>query len=355
MNGRPKAESLPAYGSANFSTLSSAKNQRMNLLGRFGRKSLARKQTEKEAAEFVQTTFGALLARKADAHSLRHWIGFIRSGGGVDKMIELIGDSAEFRRRSAHASPSKRQQNDVVALLEEACQRPEAERDVAILGNCMARQIASVLQAVIWAQSRPFWLFTAPTLWDALADGSIDLTDIFRAHKTVWIQNWLWDLIAPRYQQYRSKILLFPPMRFYAYHPDMVQLGGGDPHVVIDGPAEGCHSIIGTLAWKAGLSPADAVDLFRDDVHMRLNQYLWWETSKTQVIEHGRSCDLDLEPMLARWTQTDCFMHTLNHAKLFVVADIVRAILEKTDTPIRPGRPERFAHDYFATSIVWPV
>jgi hypothetical protein len=320
------------------------------------RASVTRARVRAEAAVFVRAAYRGLLDREPDDAGLKTWVQFLQHGGHIDDMVERIGRSEEFRRRSESLGVLSLPSLSVAAKFEELIRRPKEERRLVILGNCQARQMATAVQAIT-TLPRPFAMYAGPELWPEVSSGALDLSALFHAHDTVWVQSELWLKIAKRYDEYRSKVMLFPPIRFSGFHPDLVYLVDHDVPCVIDGPADGYHSSIGLLAWKAGLTPAQACELFRDDVFFdKLGFDHWWWFSWTWLMESGKLCGIDMAPMLDSWIRGGCFMHTTNHPKMHVTADVARALLARMpDVRLRPGRPEHFAHDHFRSGPIWPI
>lgn len=328
----------------------------MSWIDRLRKESEARGRVQAEPVAFVHAAYQGLLDREPEPEGLATWCRFLREGGSVDEMIERIGRSEEFRRRAELRPVLTPPSLSVAAKIEELNRRPESQRRLVILGNCQARQMAAAVQSIT-SLPRPFALYAGPELWPELSTGALDLAPLFEAHQSVWVMSELWARIAPLYEAYRDKVMLYPPIRFAGFHPDLMYVVNHDPPGVVHGPADGYHSSIGVMAWKAGLPPAQACELFRDDVFFgELAFDQWWWLSWASVVEAGKQCDIQMAPLLDRWARSGCFMHTTNHPKLHVMADVARVLLERMpDVPLRPGHPERFAYDYFTAGPIWPV
>lgn len=225
----------------------------------------------------------------------------------------------------------------------------------AVLGNAQARGLARCLQALLGGDTPIEEHVTAERLAD-WESGRSSLVAMFSAHDKVFMQPWIWSALATRYGRFESKVVLYPSIAFMAYQPDVVDIQIRSAGAALtDGPLGRCHSSIALLGWKAGLNVSETVALFRGDVLQRLGLLDWWNSSELALLEEGRAAGLPLEKMLARWKEQGCFMHFPAHPRLFVLADIARALLEQLGVAMRPFDLTAFAHDHLGDGVAWPV
>lgn len=224
----------------------------------------------------------------------------------------------------------------------------------AVLGNCQMGHVTRCLQALTggeWPTNE--WINFEIVV--EMADGRRDLSAYFDRHDKIFMQPWIWKGLERRYQHMRHKVVLYPAIEFLAYHPDLVYIADGAPHKLLAGPGGHYNSSIALLAWKAGLSVADAIKLYRRDVYRRLGFFDFWESSCADLRAEGQAAGLPLDSLMQRWIERGCFMHSVNHPKLFVIADVITQLLERLEIRTLPGDPMRYVRDYLADSIVWPV
>lgn len=223
-----------------------------------------------------------------------------------------------------------------------------------VLGNRQAVGMSRCLQALLGGPMPHAEIVSSETLgqWES----QDVMSAVFTTHDRVFIQPWLWKRLAPRYSAFESKVVLYPSVAFSAYHPDVVDVRIGSTGTTLaDGPMEQCHSSIALLAWKAGLSVAETVALFRGEVLQRLGFFDWWESSEQALLEEGRAANLPLEEMLGRWKAKGCFMHLPASPKVFVLAHIAQALLERLGLPTEPFEFTELAHDHLADEVAWPI
>jgi hypothetical protein len=224
----------------------------------------------------------------------------------------------------------------------------------AVLGNCQVGHVTRCLQAMVGGEWPTNEWINFEVLCE-MADGRRDLTAYFERHDKVFMQPWIWKGIEGRYGHMKHKVVLYPCVEFLAYHPDLVYIHDAVERGHFAGPGGHYNSAIALLAWKAGLSVADALRLYRRDIFRRLGYFDFWESSCADLRAEGEAAGVPLGPMLERWIERGCFMHSVNHPKLFVMADVIAHLLGQLGIPAVPGNPIQYVRDYLADSIVWPV
>ncbi|MEG9525974.1 MAG: hypothetical protein MIL41_09385 [Hyphomicrobiales bacterium] len=154
------------------------------------------------------------------------------------------------------------------------------------------------------------------------------------------------------------KVRLIPTIVFSAYHPDLVHVGVQD-HVtlngLISGPMGHSHSAITLFAYLSGFSQAQALRLFAEPVFERLGYYDLWDESVSYLRSLGVQAGYDLDTHLTRWARRGCFMHSINHTKLYVVADLARGLLTKAGVPFEECDLDAFLPDDLGGQGSWPV
>ena len=133
-----------------------------------------------------------------------------------------------------------------------------------------------------------------------------------------------------------SNLILMPLIVFPAFHPDLVHVGEevvpGDGNLLV-GPMGRSHSALALFGFRAGLSPEETRRLFAASVYRRLGYFDGWNESVGFLRTLGQQAGYDLDADLARWTRRGCFMHTNNHPKMYVAADLARGLLAKPAFP----------------------
>lgn len=225
---------------------------------------------------------------------------------------------------------------------------------VTVIGNCQAGTVARLLQAMtggIRAQS----LELTPALIERIGSGAFDIAPLMRNTDLIFMQpvDTLQQVIARDYPKHVAKLRLFPPISYSAFHPDSTSVAIRDEGP-LEGPMSHYHSSIAFWAWQASWSAEEAITLYRDEVYEKLGFYGYRESSDQVLIEYGRRTGLAMEPLLQRWRSRGCWMHTVNHPTLPILADITAALLRREGIEPIAGA-ERWVEDTLARWASWPV
>jgi hypothetical protein len=297
--------------------------------------------------ELVRAAYRCVFAREADPEGVAHWEAYLRAGGTYEKLLRSFVRSAEFQRQLSLEVQSPTSVNAPPATL---LQRS----NIAVIGNCQVMQISRCIQALTGGEMPTSRWVTEHTLLGTQS-ARIDLVAIFREHDKVFIQPQFWTEVVKHYPEFREKVVLFPSIRFLAFHPDLVHVGVKSSGARLRSPCEDYHSCLALLGWKAGLSIAETQKLYRNEIFRRLGFFHFWQGSAAALLEEGKLAGLALDSFLDEWREHGCFMHSINHPKLFVIADLARMLLKRNGIDVVEGNPEGHAHDVLANSAVWPV
>ena len=155
-----------------------------------------------------------------------------------------------------------------------------------------------------------------------------------------------------------AKLRFLPSITFPAYHPDCEYIYknyGTDSTTTFATPVCGHYqSAITFWSWKQGLSKQDTRRLFRYDVYNHLGYFSLFESAKKRLLQTGRDSLFPLERFLQEWIKCGSFMHSINHPKLFVLAQIAREFLLREGFEPLP-HVENYMHDAFLNHGCWPV
>jgi hypothetical protein len=147
----------------------------------------------------------------------------------------------------------------------------------------------------------------------------------------------------------REDAIFFPRVVMPGFHPDT--LLGRETDGVISPLKSYCSSIV-LKAWCESLPPKATVSLFNVDVFERLGFFEFFEAGKAQLMAEGEQAGFPLDEYFVRWLADGCFMHTINHPKVRVMADIAQALIAKAGLD---GRPISDPDDLREKGCGWPV
>ncbi|MDP3858102.1 MAG: GSCFA domain-containing protein [Stagnimonas sp.] len=295
----------------------------------------------RHAPGLVQAAYRGLLQREADAGSLERQVGRLREGGSLEDLLQDLvqgpefGQLAERQRRSRFA----------------AAELPAPPLRLALLGKCQAVGVGRCLQALTgWQPPRCDFVTAAE-----LADPSVLLRrfqSVLADHDQVLLQSNVARALAGVTELPAGRVLVFPTIVFPAFHPDLCQVSG--PQGPVRAPLS-FSSSISFHAWKAGMSPAQAVSLFNREVYTQLGFFSAWEPAVAALLEPSQPSDLDLTGLPEQWRRQGAFMHSPNHPKLRVLANLARRLLQRLGLPALDIDPAEALWDPLADHQTYPV
>ncbi len=229
---------------------------------------------------------------------------------------------------------------------------------ILVIGVCQGGAVARVMRYLLPEARIDFVsAFTAARRHRRLADliGTTDRYD--KVFTNVYLPPFrddgtITDLAA------RPNVRIIPTLMFPAYHPDLVHVGKLDAATLgglVSGPMGHSHSAVTLYAYLAGFSEAQALRLFTEAVFERLGYFEFWTGSVAAQRQLGRDAGFDLDAALTRWPRRGCFMHSINHPKLYVVADIARGLLAQSGIAFEECDLDAFMPDDLGSMGSWPV
>jgi hypothetical protein len=225
-----------------------------------------------------------------------------------------------------------------------------------IIGNCQAVSIATLINAMSSCSSAVAIELTAQNT-EGLQTGNLEINILAAECDYIILQHLDSDLFTTRlielYPCIESKLRYVPGISYTSFHPDMgyVKKNNGTH---LGGPMGEYHSMIAFWCWQQGLSKEQAVSLYHPDIYKFLGYYDHGASSDQFLVTRGNQMAFTMEGMLARWKSKGCFMHSLNHPKLSVLADVARQILLDENVSFTPSI-ETYLIDHLADHPCWPV
>jgi hypothetical protein len=225
---------------------------------------------------------------------------------------------------------------------------------VLIFGNCQVSTVGRVMQAMTGGiaatcvETTPGWL-------QAMASGEYDLGPALEGAELVFVQmvGAVTEMIRQRYPAHAHKLRQFPLLNYAAFHPDCVYVsikGGG----YLQGRMGDYHSSIAFWAWKQGWSWREALTLFNPHVYELLDFHSYDEVACKLLTEYGRQTGIEMAPLLHRWMSRGAWMHSINHPRLSVLADVTAELLRREGidamVPV-----DAMVEDTLARFPIWPV
>jgi ABC-type polysaccharide/polyol phosphate transport system ATPase subunit len=234
--------------------------------------------------------------------------------------------------------------------------RLEAGRKtMLVLGNCQTRPLATSLQAL--CSDIAFMGVEVTTLLiqgfmrrDRNLHPRLDQYDRILAHPDAA------RMIADNFPDLSERVIRIPMVTFPAYHPDLIYIratrDGKSQHII--GPLGHYNSAIALWGYQRRLSVDETVTLFNERTYDRLGYFHFWQSSRHSLIGDGNDAGMPLEDCLNRWSHNGVFMHSINHPKISVFADIAEMVLKRLDLPAT-RQAGNYLADEFAKGPIWPV
>lgn len=143
-----------------------------------------------------------------------------------------------------------------------------------------------------------------------------------------------------------------PNIYFPAFHPDIVYISHKGRNY--GSPMGDYHSALIVYGFARGFSADEIVSLFRADVFAKIGYLDGWFGARDALLAMSREHGFELGRLFAGWMRRGCFMHTVNHPRLFVMEDLAREALARAGIPARAVRCEDILPDPLSGSV-WPV
>ena len=231
---------------------------------------------------------------------------------------------------------------------------------VLILGNCQGASIANLMSAMAINVSVRHVRLT-PETGPQLVSGKLrlsrmkckdsELSVVVPESDLILLQGGsiVTRLFDKEFPQAVPKVRLYPQFAFTGFHPDMIRLKNDRPGLI-----GVWHSSIACYGWMHGLSTAETTRLFCGDVFEALGFFSYYAAAVQSLLDAGREAALPLNAVPDKWTKQGVWMYTVIHPKLYVLADVTRAILARDGISFLPD-VEQQMDDHLVKHGIWPV
>ncbi len=152
-----------------------------------------------------------------------------------------------------------------------------------------------------------------------------------------------------------GNLMICPPVNFHAFHPDCVLASRKDTGHPVHSALGDYNSALALFGYTEGMGVEETVGMFRASVYQRAGYFDAWASSQQALLVVGRQFDFPFEKLYRSWTQRGVFMHTINHPKLFVLADLAAEIMHRLGIEVDARLVESYVPDELLSSCVWPL
>jgi len=272
-----------------------------------------------------------------------------------DALVRVLVSSQEFLLKNRSQVLFPKAANTVVSSSGVRKQRPGG-RKFLVFGNCQVVGIARMLEVMCpGIVANP--LEALPTTIQDLKNKSSTLSDVVQGCDLVFTHFSEGakerQALLESFPELTGKIRMVPPLVFGAFQPDndYVFRENEGP---IGGPLGHYQSALVFYAWKNGYDKEIAARLFCEDIYRHVGYFDGFDAAKSFLLNLGKNCGLPLDGVFSDWMRRGCFMHSINHPKLYVLADIARLLLERVGLEVVRGG-EEYLEDNLSYHGCWPV
>ena len=154
-----------------------------------------------------------------------------------------------------------------------------------------------------------------------------------------------------------TKVLKIPPVLFSGYHPDTIYISTAIGRLQVPAACGPYQSRLTVASYLLGYSPDETRALFNTFIFGELGYFEEYAKSRALLEKAFRECGLDIGPLFPGWAKRGCFMHSIDHPKIYVLFDIARLACQAMGLEVDPrdGRIEMILDNLMAGHPAMPV
>jgi hypothetical protein len=225
-----------------------------------------------------------------------------------------------------------------------------------VLGNCQAGMMANLLQAMA-ADMVATGVHLSPEQVNRLKSEEIDVSELIDGYDLVFVNLHERGMVVPLIEKQRPDVLpkvrIVPSIDYIGFHPDAVYVSNSQGGNIL-GPMGGYQSSLAFYGWQNHLDEVETRRLFAGHIYEALGFHEYGIPSAEALIKSEKITGVSLRQLISKWSKAGCWMHSINHPKSYVLADIASALLTSEGIPVIP-EGEQYVHDYLADGPVFPV
>jgi Polysaccharide biosynthesis enzyme WcbI len=226
--------------------------------------------------------------------------------------------------------------------------------NMLVIGNCQAEGVAKCMAFLLEGATCghvPMW-----DLKDYLEKSKAGL-DTLKKYDFVFCQPDVWGHISfAEIADLLPDVVRWPNLVFNAFHPDIVSIFDADnEYHQFPSPLNHYHSAIGLYAFLQGLDCERTATLFNATTFAKAGYYDFWDDSVAYLRKELETYGYEFENTFAKWCRRGSFMYSVNHPKLFTLADIAAATLRRIGfSQLREGVDD-YIQDDLRYGAIWPL
>lgn len=229
---------------------------------------------------------------------------------------------------------------------------PGRDQRIVFVGNCQVNMLAALCNAM-QADVTASGLEMTPRFFNKLEKSCFD-DEAWSGVQCIWAHpnaQWVaWLQQQPKH--FQAKVRPLPTIDTLGFHPDCAYVNVQGK--VVESPIGAYHSVLVLWGFLQGLSVQDTRALFNAQVFRHLGFFDFHAAGVNHLVNKGRQCSMPLHRWLAAWQESGVWMHTINHPKPQVLADVALHCLGQLGIAGVADACD-VVEDELARSPCWPV
>ena len=304
--------------------------------------------------ELVSAAYHGILGRAPDeAGAIAHATA-LDGSGNLAETLRILSHSDELAVQLPYENILERRKSAHLAYLQSFPHVTTSTRKILVMGNCQAHTLARLIDAMLGG-CKTTAIELLPEAMNRLKEGEEHLSQLMGESDLILVHphGEALPIIKRNYPEAFKRTRMVPRITSSAFHPDIDYVEDSQGKHVL-GPLGAYQSAIAFFGWQNALSIAETLNLFCEDVYDSLGYFAYPTVSRELLLKEGELTGLPLDRLIDRWSTRGCWMYSMNHPKLFPLADVARTILEQEGFETIPG-VEEFVEDEMIFEGVWPI
>ena len=304
--------------------------------------------------ELVDAAYEGILGRPADPKGRLAYADALVRSGNLAEVLRLLSHCDELAIQLPRANFLEIQKSAICSHYKSLPHVATSGKKILLLGNCQVRSLLQLMQAML-SDADISAIELLPDAVKRIEDSEPEISRLIVESDLIFFHphGEAQQAFRKNFSQQNEKVRLIPRIAFSGFHPDIDYVEDSKGNKV-PGPLGGYHSSIAFWGWKNLLSVSATLNLFREEVYESLGYFEYATASRELLLAEGELTGTPLGKMLEKWSARGCWMYSMNHPKLFCLADVARAVLEQEGMETLPG-VEEFVDDVLGSDAVLPM
>ena len=304
--------------------------------------------------ELVDAAYEGILGRPADAEGRVAHADLLARTGNLAEVLRLLSHCDELAVQLPHTNLLEIRKSAIRTYHKAIPHVATSDKKILLIGNCQVRPLTQLMQAML-SDADVAAVEMLPEGVKRLQDREPEISRLIFDSDLIFfhLHGEALQAFRENYPEQYQKVRFIPRIVYAGFHPDIDYVEDAQGKKVF-GPLGGYQSSIAFFGWKNSLSVSETLNLFREDVFESLDYFEYASTARDLLLSEGEETGVPLEKMMDKWSAQGCWMYSMNHPKLFALADVARAVLEREGIATLPG-VEEFVDDVMNSDAVLPM